>query len=373
VSETITHLREIARVDVRGDKLAFHQGRALVASLHAPGERELSIVDLSRMEAPRVLSRLPFKYQMQAITVVGDVAYVFEYGRAIYLVKVGDPVRPVADDCFLMFKGNVYDFARVGERWLVLARNWEGVSVLDVSDPEHPRETDAKKLGESYVEGLAVVGERVFAASNQDGVVELRVDADGKLVEVGRWLGGEDGFRVDEVYVIGDELRVFGNGTLPWPATGAKAKKKQDADDDDGGDDDDDEDDEEYEEEPEEPNAVTFALADLSTPRWVGAVKSQPSAMSPLPDGSAIVFSGYRCYRFPAAGPSEHLFTLYERSDTKEYLEIGAGVRPEHDRNQSCLGDIAAWRRIGRHLVLQEPERMRIFEIDPRSPLAAME
>jgi hypothetical protein len=355
----VTHLRELACIPLLGDKLSRFGDRLLIGSLHGPEPRALTVVELE--PTPRVVSELPFKHQIQALTTVGDVGYVFEAGRAIHLVQL-DRNPPIAEDCVLMFRQQIYRFAHVGARWLVLARNWEGVSVLDVSDPVHPRETDARKLGDSFCEDVVVVGERVFCAAHGDGLVELRIDEAGKLVEVGRWLGGEDQFGVDKIYVVGDSLWLFGNGALPYAKREAEEAEEAAEAGDDG------DDDEDYEEEEEEADTVILPLADLSTPRWFGASGVQPRGLQALDDGTAIAFEGYRCWHLTGRGKGEVLFQRYERDDTKAYVEVGG----RHDRaaNISIADDVTGWIRIGERLYLKSTTELRVYAFDPASPIA---
>ncbi|HLL25643.1 MAG TPA: hypothetical protein VK427_26080, partial [Kofleriaceae bacterium] len=301
------HLREVARVPVRGDRFAVRGNQLIVGSLHAEPPRELTVVDVSTPDRAEVKAKLPFKYPISVVQLVGDVVYVYEYKRAIHLVRM-DGVTPVRFDCHLMFGKDVSILAAVGSHWLVAARKWQGiVSVLDVVDPTRPIETDALELGTSSVESLVVVGDRVFVAASRSGLVELRIDVNGKLIEVARWFGG-DRFRVDRVFAIGGELWVFGEGTLPYepPADGAAGEPADE-------DPDEDTDDYEYEEANQEPNTLIFSLEDVGgAPAWIGTNPVRPAHLSPMVGGGAIALESYRCWHFPRAEKAKLLFERWE-------------------------------------------------------------
>jgi hypothetical protein len=329
VTKMAEHLREVARAPVRGDRLALRGDRAVVGSIHTGEPHELTVVDLTAIAAPRIVSCSPFEYQIQAVTVVDDVAYAFEYRRAIHLVRLDE--RPRTFDCHLMFKEEVYEFYPVGKRWLLAARNWSGVTVFDIADPASPREQSTLKLGESCVEALAIVGERIFAAGSRDGLVELQLAEDGTLSEVARWLGGEDGFSVETVFAIGDRLWVFGNGTFPFAKADEDKAREEDI----------------YEEPEGDPNCVVFALSDLETPLWFGDTTVKPRQLRGLPDGRAIALDSGKCFVFPPAGKPELLF---------------------RDRDL----DVRAWDLHAGHIVALVDQALAVFAIEPSSPLAAL-
>lgn len=338
----MNHLRELARLPVRGDRFIRRGDQVLVAKLYGSPPHALTVVDIASPATPRVLSATPFAYPMQSLASVGGLLYVFESERAIHLVRI-DENPPATPDCHLMFRKQLYELHPLGERWLVGAANFDGVVLLDVSNPAVPREASWRKLGDSYVESIAIAGSRIFAAGHRDGLVELSVDSNGALVERSRRFGGDDGFTVQRVFVVGDHLWVFGDGALPY-----------------GGD--------------EDANTVVFALSDLETPVWSGASPTMPKRMRALPDGGAITLDGYRCYRYPAAGAPELLFELRETAGERSYVEVNATTAREAlPHHLGIADDATCWMRRGEHLFVQRADELAIYVIAPDSPLAQIE
>lgn len=367
------HLRELVRLPVRGDRCAVHGNHLIVGSHGAMAPHELTTIDIANPASPKVKSRIRFKYRMPAVTLVGNLVYVFEDERAIHLVRL-DKGKPTIFDCHLMFGQDLPEMATLGARFLVAARGRAGVSVFDVSDPAQPVETDVRALGSRSVESLLVVGQRVFAAAGADGLVELRADSDGKLVETGRWFGGDKGFEVERVFAIDGRLWIFGEGTLPYEPQPV-----------DGGRDDDDTYEEygkyrEHDEDDDvapEPNTVILSLDDVGgAPIWVGTNPIRPKQLRPVPGGGAIALHGYRCWRFPSAGKAELLFKRHEKvpeagaKKPRTYVEVAGGATGRG--RFELTSDAACWLRLGKHLMVQQPDELVIYAIHPKSPLATM-
>ncbi|HLL22755.1 MAG TPA: hypothetical protein VK427_11515, partial [Kofleriaceae bacterium] len=204
-----------------------------------------------------------------------------------------------------------------------------------------------------------------------------------------------DGFRVDRVFAIGGELWVFGNGTLPYTApeeseANAATDDDEDVDDEEDaeeedadeekaaievGEEDDDDEDDEYEEDEaeEEPNTLILSLADVGgAPVWIGASPVKPTHLCPLAGSGAISLQGYRCWHFPRAATAK---VLFERRETRPDWNGLDGPREYvegSDHNTSVPGDAACWVRRGNHLILQQPDALVIYAINPESPLATM-
>ncbi|MCU0675455.1 MAG: hypothetical protein MUE69_22005 [Myxococcota bacterium] len=362
-----THLHELARLPVRGDRFVRCGEQLLVTNHRGSPPYALSVVDISSPATPRLVSLLPFVSRLQSSVVVHALFYVFERERALHLVLPSES-GPVTLDCHLMFRDQVHHMERVGSRWLVGALNFGGVVVLDVMNPTVPVETARRKLGDSFVESFAVSGERIFVAAQADGLVELTVDADGALFETRRLLGRDDGFCVQQVFVVGDHLWVFGDGTLPYARPDENDHER-------GG--------ELYVEPEPDPNTVVFVLSNLDEPVWFGASPALPKRMRALPDdGGAVVLDDYRCFHFfGGGGKTELLFQMQETrpdwegrpDEPRRYLEVDATTDLDAlPQPNSVTHDVAHWIRRGAHLYVQRMDELTVYAISPESPIARM-
>lgn len=107
---------------------------------------------------------------IQAVALQGDIAY-FGAGLRLVLLDVSDPSAPRELGATEPFGWYVEGVAVAGE--IVLAATGSaGVQILDVSDPSHPRRI-GKYDTPGYAEGVAVMGRYAYVADGPSGFLIL--------------------------------------------------------------------------------------------------------------------------------------------------------------------------------------------------------
>lgn len=330
------HLKEVTRIALSGSHLLLQGNHALVGRSDGDDPYTLSLVDLSTPSAPRCVDTLSFKHSVQRVVAVGSYVYVFEYRRALHIVSIDPAGRLRVHDCHVMFRQEAPQLVASGH-WLLAARNWQGVSVFDVSDPLAPRETCTLAVGDTFVDSVAVAGDTVFVAAGKHGLLSFALDAGGQL-EKRRADHGGRGFAPRHLSLCADRLWCFGDG-------------------------------------PGDSNTLLVSTVDPGNTLWRGHTPGSPTQTTGLKGGGALTFESYRCLRFSEAGPSSVLFTLRERQtpaeDGTRYLEGAAEEDADLDDGveATIADDARGFARLGQHLIVQHAAHLAVYAIAEHSPL----
>jgi hypothetical protein len=148
--------RVLSRQDVDGGAwdVAVRGGFAYVAR----GWRGLQVMDAREAQGPRVVSELEWQSAFaSAVVPVGDLAYVVERLSQLLIVDVSDPGAPHRVGSFepsAPLSPVIDVVASAGHLYLVA---WQqGISIVDVTDPERPAEVamiDIPGTETAYVSG----------------------------------------------------------------------------------------------------------------------------------------------------------------------------------------------------------------------------
>lgn len=128
--------------------------------------------------ASRIVATVETPDVAKCVTVEGRYAYV-GYAGGMSVIDLADPTSPVLVEDLDFGDSYVNEIKVIGDR-AYLAAGFNGVIVVDLSDPAHPKQlSEHGKLGE--VMGIDVHGTKVYATGGA-GLSTLEVDRDGVLI-----------------------------------------------------------------------------------------------------------------------------------------------------------------------------------------------
>ncbi len=127
----------------------------------------LTILDISNNTQPTKVGNILFPGLVKQVVLQGNYAYVYYRGHtssSIGIVDVSDPTVPLIIG---YIEGYLSDFV-VADKYIYIV-NKDGLTVIDVSDPAAPTETNFYSL--PYLNSIAILGNYIYVTSNS----ELRV------------------------------------------------------------------------------------------------------------------------------------------------------------------------------------------------------
>ncbi len=337
--KTPKHLRRVQSVPVEaGGDFILHEGYVYMGSRYG-SNNTLCVIDVRDPKAARLAATMRFKRAIGSLAVRGKTLYASEWQRAINLIDIGTPADPNYFDCALALGKSVYEFGFIGD-FLVAGLHWDGVGIMDVSAPNKAQWVDVVKLDEGYVEHLAVVGDRIFAAGGNGGIRVFEIQ-ERKLVQVA--CPGDVGFRAERIFTVGD--RVWVTGT------------------------------------PEDKEAHILVIA----PSKPGAIEStmelevsMPNTLVAIGDGVVAGWNGYRCAGYaPSQGWARALFSQFEDDENKSYVEVPADrkVLGEAEAealemlSTSCIDDTSCVVRSGDYLLAAQGNALNVYALEEGSAL----
>lgn len=329
------HLRRVAALSAPGLRCAAAVGEYVYLATYADDVSQVLVVDARDPAAPAVVRALPFKNRVSALVVAGDRLLVAEPRRALHVYDVTTPAEPGRVDCGVALGRDLYDVATLGTA-AVVAQNWDGVGVMDLTDPHRARWIAAHKLEDGFVESVCVAEGLIFAAGAADGLVVLSL-VDGALAVVARPAG--KGFNASEVFRMGPHVWVVGSNAKDKPELVVI--------------------------DPRTPDRVLHRLT---------TKLSMPKCLLPTAGGGGVGFyTHYSCALYePERGSAGLLFKQYTADEGGAYWE-----RREPDARRdvpqlTCMETISQlWRR-GPHLFAVQGPELSVFEILPGSVFEAV-
>ncbi|MDP8241081.1 MAG: T9SS type A sorting domain-containing protein [Candidatus Hatepunaea meridiana] len=142
------------------------------------------------------------------VAVVGDYAYVADFGRGISVISISNPESP---EEVSRYDGSVwYEGLCADDEYLYLADGEEGLRIIDISDPENPSEE-----GYCYTHGWAsnvtVDGNYAYVADGTGGLFVADVTNRGRPRRAGYF--DTPGFATN-VSIVGDLVYVADKTSL---------------------------------------------------------------------------------------------------------------------------------------------------------------
>jgi len=123
----------------------------------------LQVVDVTDPSMPAVLGELHMAQRIEAVAVSGDRGYALTY-NSLHVVDLSTPAAPVLSGEFEWSDVSVLDIEMVSDH-AFLAAGYDGLRVVDVSDPTTPSEIATVDLGaDTYARYLDVVGGMAFVS-----------------------------------------------------------------------------------------------------------------------------------------------------------------------------------------------------------------
>lgn len=169
------------------------------ASAQAPFDGSAS--DVRNVE---LLNHLPAGYN-SFIRVRGDYAYTL-VGSNLEVYDISDPARPVLTSTLstgeFFFEPYLRDLIFM-EDYAFLSLE-SGMLTLDLSDPARPVIQEAIQLNQRWITGMTLAGEDLYVTQSENGLLIMRMQADGTPEEVGRYTGPEGAGFYD--MVVADEI-----------------------------------------------------------------------------------------------------------------------------------------------------------------------
>jgi hypothetical protein len=134
----------------------------------------LQIVDVADPYRPELVGQIATGGNAKAVVVDGGHAYVAVEGVGLKVVDVSDPARPT-EESSLRVPGGALDVAIAGSQ--VAVAGGSGVQLVDVSVPSAPRWLDYYHLSdpEASVTSLAVRGNHLYAGVNPSTVLVFEI------------------------------------------------------------------------------------------------------------------------------------------------------------------------------------------------------
>lgn len=135
----------------------------------------LYVVDISAPEDPLPVGRLPARYGSFGVSISSDRAYVGEGGAGVRVVDVSEPTAPV--EIAVVALGDqpmALDCQVVGDRLYVLD-DQHGLWILGLDDPDLPRALGQFEEDWSVYDGMAILGYHVVLNERYDGIVVVDV------------------------------------------------------------------------------------------------------------------------------------------------------------------------------------------------------
>jgi hypothetical protein len=129
----------------------------------------LHIFALDAPGGPALVSSLPFETDGQPLTVhmVGSYAYVFQTG-AMHLLDISAPADPVLRSTLALT--NRYGALDVTEYegYLYVASGLEGLSIIDVRDPDAPEERSSTFIANMFARMIGIAGSHVYIGGSDN-------------------------------------------------------------------------------------------------------------------------------------------------------------------------------------------------------------
>ncbi|GIV16045.1 MAG: hypothetical protein KatS3mg022_1480 [Armatimonadota bacterium] len=146
-------------------KIALSGSYAYLACL----SRRLQVLDISDRRNPRLVSSLSFSSYVYDVFIAGSLAYVAVWGEGLQVVDISNPLAPQKAGAYIpkMTDFNAKAVSVSGTRAYLAGAN--GVVVLDVSDPQQPRQIAAAAVPGTGKQ-LSIAAGRVYVANGAKGV-----------------------------------------------------------------------------------------------------------------------------------------------------------------------------------------------------------
>lgn len=189
--------RRIGRCETGGEAwaVAISGNYAYVAN----GTKGLTVVDISTAANLRIVGNLDTPGNVISVALNGHYAYLADNWIGMRIVDITDPIRPISVG---LHPDEKINSVVVSGKFAHLSSNLNGIYSFDISDPENPREISAYGVFRAgFAKGLAIVGNRLYAALDHAGLAVFDVTDFGSLA----WKGQceVNGF-ASAVTVVGD-------------------------------------------------------------------------------------------------------------------------------------------------------------------------
>ena len=144
--------------------------------------------------------------------VSGNYAYVADYWNGLRIIDITDPTNPTEGGYY--DTGGSAEGVAVSGNYAYVADCWEGLRIIDISDPTNPIESGYYDTG-SDAFGVAVSGNYAYVADHIDGLRIIDISDPTNPTESGYYDTGSDAYGVavngNHAYVAdwGDGLRII--------------------------------------------------------------------------------------------------------------------------------------------------------------------
>jgi len=164
----------------KGELLALDGDRAVIA-----GDGLLTVADISDPAHPAELGRLDLDYSRAPsdVFLAGTAAYLSEYWVGLHVIDLTDPAHPT-DAGLIPMEGASHAGAVQGNLLFIGDSRGGGVRIFDISDPLHPHDLSTATTAH-YFSGLDVSGNLLAVATIWEGIFIVDVSDPVNPVVVG--------------------------------------------------------------------------------------------------------------------------------------------------------------------------------------------
>ncbi|MBM3883113.1 MAG: hypothetical protein FJ387_25925, partial [Verrucomicrobia bacterium] len=136
-------------------------------------EAGLQVLDLTVPAQPELVGSYLVRGAVEAVTVVGDRAFIADGVEGFRVLDVSDPSKPKR---LGLAPGNTQARSiAVAGRFAYVADVTRGIRIYAIGDPTHPRQVGGTSAVNTY--RLAVSGDRLLAAAGRSGLAEFELFA----------------------------------------------------------------------------------------------------------------------------------------------------------------------------------------------------
>lgn len=182
------------------------------------GENGVVFIDVTNLQSPRELSRMPLPGNNFAITIAGSRAYVSGQDTGLHVLDLQDPAEPkwlsTATTARIAAHTSIYG------NIAYVSMYQDGLNMIDVSDPRNMRSIGGWANFAGLVRSTVIQGTNMFMAT--DGglqIFNLRADGKPSLVADDHKTASHVGVFGDTAYVAGVGLRLVDVSNPAAPQT----------------------------------------------------------------------------------------------------------------------------------------------------------
>ncbi|AOP33460.1 hypothetical protein A0128_06130 [Leptospira tipperaryensis] len=270
------------------NRFVIYKSHAFVCELYGSA-REIHILDLTEPSDPKHVRSIRFKNAIGSLAIQENKLYATESRRALHEFDLTEISNPKFLESFILLGYDLYDL-QISSDQAILAMNWEGVGIVDLKKPDSIQPLQRQKIDEGYVEKLVPFGDHFLLSNNSEFLYTFST-LEGRLKEVEKRSFPD--FKPSKIFLNGEEIVLYGE---------TKKGKK-------------------------EFSSLLLLDKDLQAIGDPISIRHRPVNCLPLSDGNILCCFDYS-YAYVDRKEKKilPLFELFEKRESKEYVEIPSKV-----------------------------------------------